>query len=159
MAAARGKEEAFLPQSLLWLLPTPRRPSFRWGGVAAPSLLGLVVRTSNLVGGVRLGQPAASGCSPPALSSAPEPQRLQKVRGGEFGCVTGEGPEEAGRGRAPEGYLRTAVTSVPLSHCLAVSGWCLRRRLARSSRSTVAPGRSWRGRRRSGCARGARACP
>lgn len=110
--------------------PPSRRPSFRWGGVATPCLLGLVVRTSNLVGGVRLGQPAASGCFPPALRRAPEQPRLRKVRGGEFACVTRAGPEEAERGRAPEGHLRTALTGVPLSHCPAVSGWCLRRRLA-----------------------------
>lgn len=59
------------------------------------------------------------------------------MRGGEYTCVTGKGPEEAGRGRVPEGRLRTAVAGVPLSQCPAVSGWCLRRRLARD------PGAQW----------------
>uniref|UniRef100_F7FHT8 NFKB inhibitor interacting Ras-like 1 n=1 Tax=Rattus norvegicus TaxID=10116 RepID=F7FHT8_RAT len=74
------------------------------------------------MGGVRQKQPAASGCSPLALSSAPEPLRLRKVRGGELACAIGAGPEEADRGRAPEGRLRTALTRVPLSHYPAVSG-------------------------------------
>lgn len=56
-----------------------------------------------------------------ALSSAPEPLRLRKVRGGELACAIGAGPEEADRGRAPEGRLRTALTRVPLSHYPAVS--------------------------------------
>lgn len=138
--------------------PPPRRPFFRWGGVAAPCLLGHVVRTSNLMGGVRQKQPAASGCSPLALSSAPEPLRLRKVRGGELACAIGAGPEEADRGRAPEGRLRTALTRVPLSHYPAVSGWCLRRRLALWFGSTLTSGPLWRGCMRSGCTREPHAC-
>lgn len=43
------------------------------------------------------------------------------MRGGELACAIGAGPEEADRGRAPEGRLRTALTRVPLSHYPAVS--------------------------------------
>lgn len=56
MAAARGKEEAALPQSLLWLLP--HLGYLLPVGRGAPQcLLGLVVPKAYVVGGVRLASP------------------------------------------------------------------------------------------------------
>lgn len=98
--------------------------------MAAQCLMGHVVPTSNLVGGVRRDSWSLSDVLPLALSIASELQRLREVRGAERRGLRAAGPEEPGRGLAPERCPRAAVTGVPLSHCPAVSGWCLRRLLS-----------------------------